>query len=188
MSANLGQLFAYSDIRGEAGPSRKPDALDRRCVDGSGNGRVPLDQRYVDGEFSVLRDEFTCSVERIDEKKAIAYLDLIPRGHGLFSDDRNARRQGEQSLGNDRLGSFVSRRDRAAIPLRAKIAVAPIFLDHRRAGQQGDFRKRQRYRVSVVAMKIDHSLALPHPVCARIGDATLQIRYDRIVNADSPDA
>ena len=112
-----GNVVRDGPLRG-AGPALTPEeALQGRCIDDTGDRHTVLDQRDVDREFAILRNEFLGAVERIDEKEPVRHFGDRASGGGFFRDHRNGGIEFGKARQDDALGRLVGVGDRRQVTL-----------------------------------------------------------------------
>ena len=91
--------------------------MERRRVDDAHHRAAVLDDRDVDRELAVLRDELLGAVERIDECEPAAVFGHVSAGHRFFGDHLKVRLGLGEPLQDDRFGKAVRLRQKGRIQL-----------------------------------------------------------------------
>ena len=95
----------------------EPEPAESGSIDRATHRCAIDDERNVDREFAVARNELARAVERIDEDEAPAANGNVARGSRFFGNDGDVGQACDEPVENEFLGGFVSGRDGARIRL-----------------------------------------------------------------------
>ena len=147
------QSLAERRFTDEGRIAADPQSLNRRRIDCPGDRRAAFDQRHIDRELAVVRQEFPGPIKRIHEQETPDGADRRSGRGRLFGADRGRGRHAREVVADDRFGAMIGRRNRTAVLLRPNVAAALVFLHHRRTGRKRGLGEKQGNVVARAAIE-----------------------------------
>ena len=121
----IGHAGADRRIADEGLVSAEPQASQRGRINGAGDRPALFNERDIDGELAVARDEFPRSIQRIDQQESFGDGNAMSGRRRLFGDDRRPGDRAGETIADDPLGVEVRKRDGTPVGLGAGVSRLP---------------------------------------------------------------